>query len=75
MSLGNWGNIPTRRTRGSRRRRIILSIASVAALVILLTLGTSFFRGNIAEIGGPLLLIGSVLVAGVLWDLRPWRGD
>lgn len=75
MSSGNWGNIPTRRTRGSQRRRIILSVASVAALVVLVVLGTQFFRGSFGEAAGPLLLIGFFLVAGVFWDLRPWRRD
>jgi hypothetical protein len=75
MSSGNWGDIPTRRTRGSRRRRIVLSVLSVVVLVLLVMLSRQFFGGRSGMVDGIVLLMGLLLVAGVLWDLRPWRGD
>ena len=67
MSSGNWGNIPTGRSRGSRRRRIALSVASVVAGTILLS--------NLDRVGtaaGQVLVVVGLLVVGVLYGLRPW---
>ena len=68
---GNWGHIPIRRSGGSRRRRIILSVVSLIALVVLVKVTQDFFTGG----GAPaeIWLIAGMLVVGVVWGLRPWE--
>ena len=67
---GNWGNIPIRRSSGSRRRRVILTVASIVALVVLVTLARDFFGPG--DIPGQVWLIVGMLALGVVWGLRPW---
>jgi hypothetical protein len=70
---GNWGSIPTRRSGGSRRRRVVLSAASIVVGVLLVKLAGQFFGGADAQLDGYVAVIAVLLIAGVLWDLRPWR--
>ena len=67
---GNWGNIPIRRSGGSRRRRVIVTIASIVALVVLVTLARDFFGPG--DIPGQVWLIVGMLAVGIAWGLRPW---
>jgi hypothetical protein len=67
---GNWGNLPTGRSGGSRRRRIALSIASVVAGL--------FLMSNLDKVGtasGEVLLIVGLLIVGVVFGLRPWSNS
>lgn len=72
---GNWGSIPTSRTPGGRRKRIALSIVALAALAVLLVLTRQFEGNQISTIDGTEAVIGVLLIAGIVWDLRPWRRD
>jgi len=69
---GNWGWIPTGRSGGSRRRRIALSIACIAAGVVLVLLLPRLGIASGADITGTVLVILALLVAGVVYGLRPW---
>ena len=71
MSDGNWGYIPFRRSGGSRRRRVLLSVASVVALVVLAYLAGTFF-GASGAMPGSISVIAVLLVLGIVWGLRPW---
>jgi hypothetical protein len=71
---GNWGLIPTGRSRRSRRSRIDLAIAcAVIGIVLVLVLGQ---LGSVrsSEITGTVIVIVGLLVAGIGYELRP-RGD
>ena len=71
MSSGNLGNIPFRRSGGSRRRRIVLSIASIVALVALIVLAGTFFRApHVTPV--EIWILVALLVLGIVWRLRPW---
>ena len=69
---GNWGRIPTGRSHGSRRRRIALSIASVVAGLILISLLRQLGAGAGPDINAQVLLIVGLLIIGVVYGLRPW---
>jgi len=67
---GNWGDVPVRRSGGSRPRRIILAVASIVALVVLVTLARDFFGPG--GVPGQVWLIIGMLAVGIVWGLRPW---
>jgi hypothetical protein len=67
---GNWGNIPIRPSGGPRRRRIILAVASVVALVVLVMLARDFFGPG--RVPGDVWYVVGLLTVGILWGLRPW---
>jgi hypothetical protein len=71
MSDGNWGYTLFRRSGGSRRRRVVLAVASIVALVLLVYLAGSFF-GLSRAMPGAIWLIASLLMPGIVWGLRPW---
>jgi hypothetical protein len=71
MSLGNWYDVRFRRSGGSRRRRVVLAVASIVALAALVYLASTFF-GPPAAMPGGVWLISALLVMGIVWGLRPW---
>jgi hypothetical protein len=69
---GNWGWFETRRSSGSRRRRMILSIASILAAIALLVLASQLGIASSPEITAKVAVIAGLLIAGVVLGLRPW---
>lgn len=71
--MGNWGDIPIRPSGGSRRRRIVLAVACIVAVVVLVKLARDFFTPS--DVPFAVWYIVGLLTVGIVWGLRPWRRD
>jgi hypothetical protein len=69
---GNWGWIKTGRSRGSRRRRIALTIACIGVGLVLVVLLGQLGIASSPDITRKVLFIVGLLVVGVVVGLRPW---
>ena len=74
---GNWGweFVDHVRSRRSWRTRIALTIVSIFAGALLVTLSLQFWRTAPGEIPGEVILIGVLLALGILFGLRPWSRE
>ena len=71
---GNWGFefIDHVRSRRPWRTRLVLTVASLLAGVVLVAVVLQFGGGKAGEFADELIVLLGLLALGIMFGLRPW---